>query len=106
MFLEWVPKNSTVSLTQIQKLMFRNVNDFLQGQVIMILQCHAADTRIMGLACKHGFTENILYTWKAEYGGMSLFYAKRLRELEQRTMKLRRLLAKTMLEKNTLNNGS
>jgi putative transposase len=51
------------------------------------------------LAHKHGIAENTLYRWKSKYGGMEVSEAKRLRELESKNARLKRLLAEAELDK-------
>ena len=47
---------------------------------------------------KHGISEATLTNWKAKYGGLEVFEAKRLRALEDENAKLKRLLADAMLD--------
>lgn len=49
-----------------------------------------------------GIVENTLYRWKSKYVGMEVSEAKRLRELEQENVRLKRLLAKAELDKSAM----
>ena len=60
------------------------------------------DYRIRELCRKHGFSDASFYTWRAKYGGMSVSEAKRLRELEAETAKLKKLLAEAHLNREAL----
>ncbi len=42
---------------------------------------------------KLGVTEQTYYRWRKEYGGLSRDQAKRLRELEQENLRLKKLVA-------------
>ena len=55
------------------------------------------------LAAKQiGVTEQTYYRWRAEYGGMRLDQAKRLKELETENARLKRLVADLSLDKAIL----
>jgi putative transposase len=49
-----------------------------------------------------GITEQTYYRWRKEFGGLKLDQAKRLRELEKETSRLKRLVAELSLEKQVL----
>ena len=53
----------------------------------------------VGAACrKIGVTEQTYYRWRAEYGGMRLDQAKRLKELEKENGQLKKLVADQALD--------
>jgi putative transposase len=47
-------------------------------------------------------TEQTYYRWRAEYGGMRVDQAKRLKELEQENARLKRLVAEQALDLSIL----
>jgi len=47
---------------------------------------------------KIGVTEQTYYRWRAEYGGMRVDQAKRLKELEQENARLKKLVADQALD--------
>ena len=50
-------------------------------------------------ACKKiGVTDQTYYRWRAEYGGMRLDQAKRLKQLEKENSQLKKLLAEQALD--------
>jgi hypothetical protein len=51
---------------------------------------------------EHGFNDASFYTWRAKYGGMNVSEAKRLRELEAESAKLKKLLAESLLDAEAL----
>ena len=63
---------------------------------------HEAGVAVADLARKHGISEATFYNWKAEYGGMDVSEAKRLKALEEENAKLKKLLAEQMLDAATL----
>ncbi len=53
----------------------------------------------MPLACKKiGVTDQTYYRWRAEYGGMRLDQAKRLKQLEKENSQLKKLVAEQALD--------
>jgi putative transposase len=75
---------------------------FTEEQMTSILEEHQAGAAVPDLARRHGVVENTVYRWKSKYGGMGVFEAKRLRELEQENARLTRLLAEAELDKAAL----
>ena len=54
-------------------------------------------------ACKEAeITVQTFYRWRKEYGGLKMDQAKRLKELERETGKLKRLVAELSLDKQIL----
>ena len=58
----------------------------------------AQGATIPAAAKQIGVTEQTYYRWRAEYGGMRLDQAKRLKELEQENGRLKRLVADLSLD--------
>jgi len=53
----------------------------------------------VGQACKKiGVTEQTFYRWRAEYGGLKLDQAKRLKGLEAENARLKRMVADQALD--------
>ena len=54
-------------------------------------------------AAKHiGVSEQTVYRWKKQYGGMDRDQLKRLKELEQQNARLKKLVAELTLDKDIL----
>ena len=47
---------------------------------------------------KHGISTATFYAWKAQFGGMEVSEARRLKQLKDENAKLKRLLADAMLD--------
>ena len=75
---------------------------FTEGQIVGVLREHEAGAKTADLARKHGVSEATLYNWKAKYGGMDVPEAKRLKQLEDETAKLKKLLAEAMLDASAM----
>ena len=55
-----------------------------------------------GAAAEAGIHTQTYYRWRKEYGGLKLEQAKRLKELEKKNTRLKRLVAELSLEKQVL----
>ena len=71
---------------------------FTEEPVIGILKEHEAGVAVAEVCRRHGMSSAIFRAWKAEFGGLEVSGAKRLRALEEENAKLRRLLADAMLD--------
>ena len=69
-----------------------------EEQIIGILQEHELGAQCADLCRKHGMSEGTSYAWKAEYSGMTVSEAKRLKALAAASAKLKKLLAEQMLD--------
>ena len=55
------------------------------------------------VACREaGISQQSYYRWRKEYGGLELDQAKRMKDLERETVRLKRLVANLSLEKQVL----
>jgi putative transposase len=70
---------------------------FSEEQIIGILKEHEAGVSVADLCRKHGVSDASIYKWKAKYGGMDVFEAKRLKTLEEENTRLKRLLAEDIV---------
>jgi putative transposase len=66
---------------------------FTTEQMITILKEHEAGVKPAELCRKHGISEQTLYRWKAQYGGMEVSDAKRLKTLEDENRRLKQMVA-------------
>ena len=75
---------------------------FTEEQIIGILREQEAGVSVADLCRKHGMSTASFYGWKAKYGGMEVSEAKRLRSLETENVRLKKLLADSMLDNAAL----
>lgn len=71
-------------------------------QIIGILREQEAGANTAELCRRHGTSSATFYAWKAKFGGMDVSDAKRLKVLEEENARLKRLLAKSLLEQAAL----
>lgn len=75
---------------------------FSEAQIIGFLRQAEAGMAIPELCRSGGFSQATFYKWRAQYGGMQVSEAQRLRELESENAKLKRLLAEAHLDIHAL----
>ena len=75
---------------------------YSEERIISILKEHEAGASVQELSRRHGVSSNTIYRWNAKFGGLTVSEAKRLRELEHETARLKRLLAEAELDKAAL----
>jgi putative transposase len=71
---------------------------YTDEQIIGFLQEAEGGVPIKELCRRHGFSEGSFYLWRNKFGGMNVRDAKRLKELEKENVRLKKLLAESMLE--------
>jgi len=76
---------------------------FTEEQIIGFIKQAEAGLSIKDLCRKGGFSDATFYKWRAQYGGMEVPDALRLRELEAENNKLKKLLAEAHLDIHALN---
>ena len=67
-----------------------------------MLKEHQAGIPVVELCRKHGISDATFYTWRTKYGDMEVSDARKLKALEEENRKLKKLLARSMLEVATL----
>lgn len=71
---------------------------YSEEQIIGFLKEADAGVPLKDLCRKHGFSEASYYLWRSKFGGMDVSDAKRLKAVEAENVRLKRLLAESMLE--------
>lgn len=75
---------------------------YTEEQIIGLLREADAGLPVKELCRKHGFSEPSDYAWKAKFGGVKVSDAQRLKALEAENTKLKKLLANSMLEVDSM----
>jgi putative transposase len=68
--------------------------------ILSRLKEHAAGTSASDLCRKHGISDATF--WRSRFGGTEISEARKLKALEDKNRKLKKLLAETMLDASTL----
>lgn len=75
---------------------------FTEKQNIGVLKEAAAGASPPDLARRYGVLEATIYNWKSQYGRLEVSEARRLKDLESETGKLKRLLAHALRDQAAL----
>jgi putative transposase len=75
---------------------------FTEAQIIGVLREQEAGGATADVCQGQGISEQTFYWWKAEYTGMSVSDAPKLKALEDENRRLKKLLAESMLDVSAL----
>ena len=77
----------------------RKTTQYSIEQIITILrEAETCGTTIQEFVRNKGISEQSYYRWRAKYGGMDVKESRRLKDLEQENMRLKKLVAERDLE--------
>ena len=71
---------------------------FSEEQIIGVLKEGEAGLGVGEVCRKHGICEQTYYRWKAQYGGLEVSKARRLRQLEDENRRLKQRVADQALD--------
>lgn len=71
---------------------------FSDNQIIAILKQQEAGDAVADICREHSISNATFYKWKAKYSGMDASLMKRLRELEQENLRLKKMYAEEKLK--------
>ena len=75
---------------------------FTEEQIIKAVKRWEAGEKPKDLCRELSVHEQTLYNWKSKFGGMEISEAKRLKELEQENLRLKKLVADLSLDNQIL----
>ena len=75
---------------------------FTDSQIVAILKEGEAGMPIAKLCRKHGMSQSTYFAWKAKYAGMSVTELKRLKQLKEENLRLKRISASLSLDHDLL----
>ena len=75
---------------------------FTEQQIVAILKEGEAGVPAKEICRKHNISDATFYTWRKKYRGMETEDIRRLKQLEAENAKLKRLLADSMLDNDSL----
>ena len=79
---------------------------FTDAQIAFILRQAAEGTPIAEVCRKAGIAEATFYNWRKKYGGLMPSEMKRLKQLDEESLRLKRLVADLSLDKAMLQDVS
>ena len=75
---------------------------YSEEQIIGILRDHEAGVSVADLCRRHGVSQQTIYRWKQQYGGMETSELRRLKQLEAENAQLKKLVADQALDNQML----
>lgn len=75
---------------------------FSEEQIIYVLKQLEIGVPIGELGRKYGVSQQTIYRWRKQYGGLTASELRRLKELEQENRRLKQLVADLALDKQIL----
>lgn len=71
---------------------------FTEAQIVSILKEWDAGAAVAELSRKHGIHANTLRLWRSKYGGLEVSDLVKLKQLEEESGRMRRIIATQALE--------
>jgi putative transposase len=71
---------------------------FSDEQIIQMIKEQEAGEKTADVCRRYGISQGTFYKYKSKYGGMEPSDAKRLRQLEDENVRLKKLVAEQMLD--------
>lgn len=75
---------------------------FTDSQILAILKQAESGVPVSELCREHGMSSAAFYKWRAKYGGMDASLMARMKELEQKNARLKRMYADVQLRHDAL----
>ncbi len=72
---------------------------FTESQIVSILRDWDAGAAVAELARKHGVHANTLRLWRAKYGGLEVSDLVKLKQLEDESTRMRRIIAAELVKR-------
>jgi putative transposase len=66
---------------------------FTETQIVSILKQQELGAKVADICREHAISVGTFHKWKAKYGGMDAGQLKRLKELEEENLRLKRMFA-------------
>ncbi|MCW7502345.1 transposase [Leptospira sp. 2 VSF17] len=75
-----------------------------ETKIFQILKEAESGVPMKELSRKYGFTEQTLYRWRNQYGGLELSDIQKMKELERENSELKKIVANMALEIQAIKN--
>lgn len=75
---------------------------FTESQIVSILHQQEAGKSVKEISREHGISDATFYNWKARYGGMQVSDVKRMKDIEEENIRLKRIVANLTLENDAI----
>ncbi|MBA7704017.1 IS3 family transposase ISSse3 [subsurface metagenome] len=75
---------------------------FSESKIVNILKQQEGGRTIQEISREYGISQATFFNWKSKYGGMSASHLKRLKELEEENLRLKKMYADKSLQNDAL----
>jgi putative transposase len=75
---------------------------FTEAQIVSILNRQEVGKSVKEICREHGISDATFYNWKAKYGGMAVSDVKKIKDLEDENLRLKRIVANLTLENDAI----
>lgn len=75
---------------------------FTETQVVSILKQQEGGRTVKDICREHSISDATFYNWKSKYGGMEVSDVKRMKELEEENVRLKRMYANLAMDNEIL----
>ena len=75
---------------------------FTESKIISILRQQESGRSVAEICREYGISQATFFNWKTKYGGMSPSQLKRLKEMEEENLKLKKMYAEVSLQRDAL----
>ncbi len=75
---------------------------FTEQQIAIALRQASSGTPVVEITRKMGISEATFYRWKKQFSGMGVAEVRRIKQLEEENLQLKRLVADLTLDKQML----
>jgi len=77
-------------------------SNFTESKIISILKQQESGRTVADICREYGISQATFFNWKNKYGGMNPSQLKRLKELEEENLKLKKMYADVSLQRDAL----
>ena len=71
---------------------------FSESQIVSILKQQESGVRVADICRERGISQATFYKWRSKYGRMDASMLKRVKELEQKNARLKKMYAESQME--------
>ncbi len=75
---------------------------FTESEIFNLLKQAESGVSVVDICRENGISNATFYKWRAKYGGMDISMMKRLKELEDENMRLKRMFANSQMDNEIL----
>ncbi len=75
---------------------------FTESKIVSILKQQESGRTVQEICREYGISQATFFNWKSKYGGMNASHLRRLKELEEENLRLKKMYANISLQNDAL----